>query len=57
MTQLFHCEQRNGFVVFQIVDRSGIDTIFVDEGVGCNAFAFHRFPQRLITDQRYHPLF
>ena len=53
IAQLFQRIQRDGFVVLQIVDRSGVDAVFVDEGVSGNMLAFHGLPQRLITDHGY----
>ena len=44
---------RDGFVVFQVMDCSGIDAVFIDQGVSSNLLAFHRLPERLIADHGY----
>ena len=51
--QLLQCVQRDGLIVLQIMDRSGVHAMLIDQCVSCNAFAFHGSPERRITDHGY----
>ena len=42
--KLFHCEHGDGSVVLQVVDGSGIDAVFIDQGVGGDSLLLHGFP-------------
>ena len=48
--QLFQCKHGNAFVVPEVIDCSGIYSVFVDECIGRNPFIFHGLPHGLVTD-------
>lgn len=41
--------------MFQIIDGSGVDAVFVDERISSFATFLHGFPQWCIANQFYHP--
>lgn len=48
--QLFQSKHGNALVVPEIIDCSGIYSVFVDESIGRNPFIFHGLPHGLVTD-------
>lgn len=54
-TELFDGIEGDGAIVLPIVDGAGVDAVFIDEGVGGDAFGFHRFLQRIVADHGPSP--
>lgn len=50
ITELFKSIHGDAFVVSQIIDSSRIDSMLLNESIGCNVLFFHGIPQRFIAD-------
>ena len=57
LTQPFQCVHSDRLVMFQIVDGSGVNAIFIYQSIGGFPVLFHCFPQRRIAYQYNHLIF
>ena len=53
--EAFQGEHGNALVVTKVVDCTGIDAVFIYQGISRNPTHFHRVPQRFIADQCFSP--
>ena len=47
----------NSFVMAQAVDCMAAVAVAVDQLIGCQAAFLHGFPERIVYDHFYHPVF